>query len=72
MDEFDVDDDFDNDWSYEFEKKGWLILLASRFLLHVCNYQFIQYNISKASLLIGGPCSVLVLRRLNQDLLGLV
>jgi len=22
MDEFDVDDDFDNDWSYEFEKKG--------------------------------------------------
>ena len=26
MDEFDVDDDFDNDWSYEFEKKGLLIL----------------------------------------------
>ena len=25
MDEYDIDDDFDNDWSYEFEKKGWFI-----------------------------------------------
>lgn len=28
MDEFDVDDDFDNDWSYEFEKKGVLYPLT--------------------------------------------
>ena len=58
MDEFDVDDDYDNDWSYEFEKKGWLILIESRLLLHVWNYQFIWPNMSKSSLHIAGTCNV--------------
>ena len=33
MDEFDVDDDFDNDWSYEYEKRGWLGYEAFMYLL---------------------------------------
>ena len=28
MEEYDIDDDYDNDWSYEYEKKGLLSKLA--------------------------------------------
>ena len=41
MDDFDVDDDYDNDWSYEFEKKG---LFYEMFLFIKSRNKQIQFS----------------------------